>query len=175
VSNVELVGLQDVTAQQWRELIAGEREPWGGGAEHLSWADKTRVLGLRARDGRLVAVAGSLIAEVEVEGSGAFEVLGIGALFVTRTERGRGLAGRLLEGLLADAGRTAPGVKRAMLFCRDHLVGLYEGYGFNEIRDPVWADQPGGRIEMPMRAMWRGLSDTASWPRGRVQLRGRPF
>jgi predicted GNAT family N-acyltransferase len=114
-------------------------------------------------------------ADVAIAGRGAFEVLGIGSVFVTRAERGRGLAGTLVEGLLAAAKRTAPGAERAMLFCRPALVGMYETHGFNEIRDPAWADQPGGRIEMPLPAMWRGLREGVSWPAGRVDVRGRPF
>jgi hypothetical protein len=43
---MELVELEEVTSQQWRELVAGEREPWGGEAERLAWGDKQR-----ARDG----------------------------------------------------------------------------------------------------------------------------
>jgi hypothetical protein len=62
-----------------------------------------------------------------------------------------------------------------MLFCRPELVALYRGFGCEEIAAPVWADQPGGRIEMPLAAMWRPLRDGAEWPSGRVDVRGLPF
>jgi hypothetical protein len=67
------------------------------------------------------------------------------------------------------------GPERAMLFCRPELVALYRRRGFVEIDAPVWVDQPGGRIEMPLAAMWRPLRAGAEWPPGRVDVRGLPF
>jgi hypothetical protein len=62
-----------------------------------------------------------------------------------------------------------------MLFCRPQLTGLYRKLGFREIDAPVWAEQPQGRIEMPLPAMWHPLSSEAEWPAGRVDVRGLPF
>jgi predicted GNAT family N-acyltransferase len=169
---MELVELDEVTDQQWRELVAGEREPWGGSAEELTWSEKSRHVGIRAPDGRLVALAGAVLSDVEVDGAG-FQVLGVGGVFVTGSARGRGLVATLLEGLLADAAQVGP--DRAMLFCRPALLGLYGRLAFEEIHAPVWAAQPSGRIEMPLRAMWRRLHGTASWPSGRVDVCGLPF
>ena len=80
---------------------------------------------------------------------------------------------RLVDPLLRLAEGLGP--ERAMLFCRPELVAVYRGLEFVEIAAPVWADQPGGRIEMPMAAMWRALRDRAEWPPGRVDVRGLPF
>ena len=174
LARVRLVELDAVSAQQWRELIAGEQSPWGGGAEELSWREKERVVGIRGEEERLLAVAGTVMAVVEVAAAGSFEVLGIGSVFVTRAARGQGLVARLLEGLLAQPLREGfP--ERAMLFCRAQLVGLYAKLGFQELGEPVWADQPAGRIEMPLRAMWRALRAGVTWPPGRVEVRGLPF
>jgi predicted GNAT family N-acyltransferase len=171
---VELVELDGITSCQWSEIAAGEREPWGGGAaEGLAWADKQRHLGLRAGDGALVAIAGAMIADIEVEGAERFQVVGIGGVFVTPHERGRGHVRRLLEPLLETAASMGP--DRAMLFCRTELMALYGKLGFLEIPPPVRARQPDGTIEMPMRAMWRALAAGAAWPAGRVQVHGLPF
>ena len=62
-----------------------------------------------------------------------------------------------------------------MLFCEPHLVGLYREFGFEEITDPVWVEQPGGRVRMPMGAMWRPLRDGVGWPPGELYLDGEPF
>ena len=59
-----------------------------------------------------------------------------------------------------------------MRFCRRDLVRVYRRFGFVEITSPVWADQPGGRIEMPLVAMWRALRSGTRWPPGRVDVRG---
>jgi hypothetical protein len=62
-----------------------------------------------------------------------------------------------------------------MLFCRPALTSLYAQFGFVTIEAPVWVDQPGGRVEMPMPAMWSALGGDAGWPPGRVDLLGEPF
>jgi predicted N-acetyltransferase YhbS len=169
---MELVELAELGEADWAELIDGERQPWGPG-EGLQWREKDRHLGLRAEDGRLLAVCGAVVAEVEVEGSGAFGVVGLGSLFVTRSERESGLASRLFAPLLELAGELGP--DRAMLFCRAELVPFYRRMAFAEIAAPVWADQPGGQVEMPIAAMWRALRTGADWPAGRVDVQGLPF
>jgi hypothetical protein len=62
-----------------------------------------------------------------------------------------------------------------MLFCREALVAMYERFGFRLIEAPVTAAQPGGRVEMPLRAMWRPLREGAAWPPGPVAVLGEPF
>jgi predicted GNAT family N-acyltransferase len=170
---MEPVELTNVTAADWAELIAGEEEPWGRVGEALQWRNKDRHVGLRTPDGRMAAAGGAVIAAVEVEGADGFDVVGIGSVFVTSSLRGRGLTGGLLQMLLGLAETMGP--NRAMLFCRPELVRLYARFGFDEITAPVWADQPDGRIEMPMRAMWRPLRGGGSWPPGRVDVSGLPF
>jgi predicted N-acetyltransferase YhbS len=63
----------------------------------LLWRDKTHNIGVRADDGRLVAAAGVVLAEVMIEREPSFEVAGLGGLIVTRSERGRGLARMLCQ------------------------------------------------------------------------------
>jgi predicted GNAT family N-acyltransferase len=170
---VELVELGALTEQDWAALEDGEAEPFGPVGSGLAWRPKDRHVGLRTPDGRLVAVAGAVVATIEVEGMKGFEVVGLGSVLVTRSRRGRGLMSRLMEPLLRLAEGLGP--DRAMLFCRSELVALYGRRGFVDIGAPVWADQPEGRIEMPLAAMWRALRDGAEWPRGRVDVRGLPF
>jgi GNAT superfamily N-acetyltransferase len=173
VRAMEVVELYEITPQQWGALEDGEREPWGGLAEELAWANKQRHVGLRAADGQLVAIAGALIAEIEVEGVERFDVVGVGSVFVTARERGHGLARTLLDSLLRIAEGMGP--ERAMLFCRPQLMALYGTLAFAEIHAPVSAQQPDGEIEMPLRAMWRPLREGSSWPEGRVKVLGLPF
>jgi GNAT superfamily N-acetyltransferase len=170
---VELVELGALTEQDWAGLVDGEHEPFGPVGATLAWRPKDRHVGLRAPDGRLVAVAGAVVAAIEVEAVPGFEVVGVGSVIVTRSLRGRGLMSRLMEPLLALAEGLGP--ERAMLFCRPELVPLYRRRGFIGLDAPVGADQPGGRIEMPLAAMWRALREGAEWPPGRVDVRGRPF
>lgn len=170
---MRLVELDRLAEPYWEELVAGEPEPFGGIGEDLLWRDKTRNIGVRDDDGRLVAAAGVVLAEVKIEREPSFEVAGLGGLIVTRSARGRGLARMLFRGLIELASELE--ARRAMLFCVPKLMPFYREFGFVAIDAPVWADQPGGRIEMPLKAMWKGLGDEAKWPSGRVELRGEPF
>jgi hypothetical protein len=161
-----------LSEEQWAELSGGEEHPWGGIAEHLAWREKERHGGLMRADGALLAHAGTVICEIDVAGSPRFDVVGVGGVFVAPSERRKGLVGQVLEPLLK---RMPQGPDRAMLFCREQLMGLYQKHGFSEIQAPVWADQPDGRIEMPLRAMWRPLQELTAWPAGRVDVLGLPF
>jgi predicted GNAT family N-acyltransferase len=170
---MRLVELDRRSEPYWDELIAGEHEPFGSVGEQMVWRDKTRNVGVREDDGRLVAAGGVVLAEVKVGQEPSFQVAGLGGLIVTRSARGRGLARLLAVRLLEIAGELE--VERAMLFCRPELTSLYAQFGFITIEAPVWVDQPEGRVEMPMPAMWSALGGNAYWPPGRVDLLGEPF
>lgn len=170
---MQLVELDKRSQPYWDELIAGEHEPWGSIGEQLVWRDKTRNIGVREDDGRIVAAGGVVLADVQVGREPSLHVAGLGGLIVTRSARGRGLARLLSVRLLEIAGELE--VERAMLFCRPELTSLYARFGFVTIEAPVWVDQPEGRVEMPMPAMWSALGGDARWPPGRVDLLGEPF
>jgi GNAT superfamily N-acetyltransferase len=171
---VELVELGSLTDRDWAGLTAGEHDPWGPLGAGLQWLAKDRHVGLRGSDGRLLAVAGATLVTIEIEDAGSLEVVGLGSLLVTHSMRGRGLMSRLVEPLLKLAGELGP--DRAMIFCRPELVALYGRLSFTEIEAPVWVDQPQGRVEMPLAAMWRALrTGGGDWSPGRVDVRGLPF
>ncbi|MGA8365663.1 MAG: GNAT family N-acetyltransferase [Solirubrobacteraceae bacterium] len=170
---MRLVELDRRSEPYWDELIAGEHDPFGGIGEQLVWRDKTRNIGIREDDGRLVAAAGAVLVDVKVGQEPPFQVAGLGGLIVTRRARGRGLARLLALRLLEIAAQLE--AERAMLFCRAELMSLYAQFGFIAIEAPVWVEQPGGRVEMPMPAMWSALGGDAGWPPGRVDLLGEPF
>ena len=91
---MNLVELDAVAEPYWDELIAGEREPFGAVGETLAWREKERTIGLREPDGRLVAGAGAVLADVDVAPGRSFAVVGLGGLIVTREARGRGPCAR---------------------------------------------------------------------------------
>lgn len=167
------VQVGSVTSEDWRSLIGDDPEPWGHTGENLVWGDKDQAVTARDDDGRLCGTASSVIVPVRVAGGDPFDVLGIGGVFVRADQRGCGLAHELLERLL-ELGRERP-CDRAMLFCREGLMGLYAGFGFAAIEDEVWAEQPGGPIEIPLRAMWVAFERGREWPPGRVDVLALPF
>ncbi len=168
---MEPIGFEQLTSADWDELIDGESDPWKA-PEELEWSSKERHVGIRTAEGRLIAAAGAVVAPVEVGGQ-AFDVVGIGGVFVTRSFRGQGLGDRVV-GAVAELARDL-GPDRAMLFCREALVPFYARHGFTEIDAPVRAEQPGGPVRMPMEAMWLGLRDGAGWPAGAVRVDDLPF
>jgi GNAT superfamily N-acetyltransferase len=170
---VRAVELEHVGAAQWDAVLAGEQHVWGVEGEQLSWAEKTRHVAVLGDAGAPLALAGAVVAEVTAGGREPFEVVGIGSVIVTRAMRGRGLARLLVEAILDIARELGP--ERAMLFCREDLVGLYARLGFTTIDAPVTAEQPGGRVVMTMRAMWAPLATGVSWPAGDVEVLGLPF
>lgn len=170
---MQLVELGELTQQDWVDVVAGEHEPFGPEGAQLVWRAKDRHVGLRAGDGRLVALAGVTIVSVSIDGAESFEVVGLGSVIVTPSQRGRGLMSRVVKPMLALAEDIGP--DRAMLFCRSELVARYGRLAFAQIDAPVWADQPLGRVQVPMHAMWRPLHDGVVWPPGRVDVRGLPF
>jgi predicted N-acetyltransferase YhbS len=127
---------------------------------------------LRDDDGRLIASAGLLTADVEV-GDVLFPVVGLGGVIVNRAHRGRGLSLCVVEAALAKAATLGP--QFVVLFCHEDRMGLYRRFGFEDVHTAVLVDHDGDRIVMPMHTMWRGLTADARWPDGRVEVHGPPF
>jgi GNAT superfamily N-acetyltransferase len=167
-----LVELDRISDGDWQQVVAGEAKPWGDVGEALQWREKSHNLGLCDDAGNLVALAGLVLAEVRVADA-PLQVAGVGGVIVTHSARGRGFARVLIERLLQIAHEL--GIERAMLFCLPANIGLYAKFGFELIDEPVRAVQPGGLIEMPLRAMWKPLTPAADWPEGKIELPDEPF
>ncbi len=164
--------VEEITPEQYTEIEAGEHDPFGMDDEDIEWIGKTHQTLLRREDGALIGKAGLVFVDVEA-GREAFQVAGVGGVIVTHTERGKGLLRPLLEAALERA--ASMGAERAMLFCAERNVALYERFGFAVIEAPVITQQPNGPLVMPMPAMWRPLREGVTWPVGLVSLPGPPF
>ncbi len=62
-----------------------------------------------------------------------------------------------------------------MLFCEPSLMGLYSDFGFREIADPVWVQQPGGQCADAAELDVEAAAEGAEWPPGELYLDGEPF
>ena len=149
---IEHVG--PITQAQYDEIEAGEHDPFGMDDEDIEWIGKTHQTLLR-RDGRGPDRQGRAGAGRHRGRPRGFPVAGVGGVIVTHTERGKGHLRPLLEAALERA--VELGAERAMLFCAERNVALYERFGFAVIEAPVIAQQPSGPLVMPMPAMWRPL------------------
>lgn len=169
---MEAIELQNAGPEQWAAVLDGEQQAWGPAGEDFLWADKQRHVAVCDEAGQPVALAGAMVARVTA-GTETFPVAGIGGVLVTRRMRGRGLARLVIEAAMQLARELGP--ERAMLFCDEKLRPLYARFGFLAIDAPVSAEQPGGRVLMPMSAMWAPLAEGIDWPAGDVAVQGRPF
>jgi predicted N-acetyltransferase YhbS len=170
---VELRELEgDHTAAERAELHDGEVNAFESSHLGLYWEDHERRIVL-VEDGRMIACAGLLVADVEVAGA-TFGVVGVGGVIVTRMRRGEGLARRVMEAALERAAQLGPDF--ALLFCRPDRAGFYAKLGFAHVREPVEVGQlEGRRRKMPIDTMWRPLHDGVTWPAGAVDVPGLPF
>jgi len=169
---VDLVDLGSLSGEQYAELVGDEEDPWGAASLGLDWRPKDRHVGVCDDDGKLVAAAGLVLAQVRFGEEQPIAVVGIGGVIVAAPHRGRGLGRQVISAVLRRAEDMGPNV--AMLFCLPALVELYRRHGFAEVQGPVLVDQPSGVLEMG-GAMWRPLKDDATFAPGTVRLHGLPF
>jgi predicted N-acetyltransferase YhbS len=151
-------------------IIDDEVDPFGLDDLAIEWRRKTHHTVQRDADGQPIAHVGLLVAEVAV-GAQTLEVVGVGGVIVTHSQRGKGLLRPLLEAALSRD----LGPERAMLWCTTANAELYARLGFAHITAPVTVDQTAGPYVMPMPAMWRPLRHGATWPAGDVRVPGLPF
>jgi GNAT superfamily N-acetyltransferase len=167
---IERVG--KLTEQQWDELVDGEEDPFGVADDPTEWREKPQRVTLRDGGGRLIATAGLVLADITA-GEQAFPVVGVGGVIVTWEHRGHGHLRPVLEAALEWGATLGP--DRAMLWCSEQNVALYEHFGFERITAPVTVDQPGGKTQLLPGAMWRPLREGVRWPDGDVRVDGLPF
>jgi predicted GNAT family N-acyltransferase len=149
--------------ERWEALVDGEEDPFGAADDPTEWCGKDFHTVLFDGD-RPVASVGLVVAQTD-----AFDVVGVGGVIVTRSRRGEGLLRRTLEAALERAATLGPDV--AMLFCLDHVVGLYERMGFVDFPGPVTVDQPDGPTQIAYHTMLRGAAPAPA----SLRLRGLPF
>lgn len=175
MTSFELVELGRLSREQRAELEGDEVDPFDAArvAVTLSWRRKERHLALRDEAGRLVASAGLLVAEIQVDEQPPLPVVGIGGVIVSAAWRGHGLATRVISAALDRAEQLGPGL--ALLFCHRDRAQLYVRHGFEEITAPVLVQHAGGWIQMPQVSMWRRLREGATLPAGTVRVNSLPF
>jgi predicted N-acetyltransferase YhbS len=172
-AQLQVVELARLSMRDWAQLVGGEHQPFGGTCAGFEFLAKDHHVGIRDDDGTLVAAGGWSRIEVEVDGYGRFEVIGLGALIVRHDQRGSGLATPIMQRIRECVDQT--GVARRLLLCEPHLVELYTRWGYHLIEDPVWVQQPSGEVRWPLCAMWRAPDPAVTWPAGVVRVQGLPF
>ncbi|GIG69590.1 GNAT family N-acetyltransferase [Phytomonospora endophytica] len=163
--------IPELGPERFAEITGGLDDPFETDGLGLQWAEKPVHYVARA-EGRLVAHAG--LVDVPLTVGGEDHVAGgLGTVIVAAGMRGRGLA-RLVVGAAMDHARVE-GKDFGILFCLESRVGLYARLGWTLVDGEVTARQSDGDVVMPIRTMWIGLRDGASWPAGPVRLRSLPM
>jgi GNAT superfamily N-acetyltransferase len=167
----QLIRMGPLPWRGWLELTGRDPEAFGAATAGLVYRDKEHHLVLLTPDGAFAGAIGLTVAQVSVGGQ-ELPVVGMGSLIVRRDLRGHGLSARLADAARALAAELGP--DRAMLFCDPAVVGLHAARGYAPVQAPVLVDQPRGRVEMPLAAMWRPIRP-CEWPEGVVEVVGLPF
>ena len=174
---MEIVHFGALTDDDRAQLEGDEPDPFDAAGISLAFRPKDEHIGIRDDAGRLVASAGFVLAEVEVEveveGRERFDVFGIGGVIVAAAHRGQGLARTVVAEALAEGARL--GRDYALLFCREDRSGLYRKLDFSVLDSPLTVRQPSGTAVLPQLAMWRRLTATREWPPGAAELQSLPF
>ncbi|MER0484915.1 GNAT family N-acetyltransferase [Streptomyces sp. Edi2] len=171
VSPPAVVRLARYTATELREIVGDNDDPFGVSGTGLTWLPKQEHFGIR-RDGRLVAHTGLVTLPLSA-GPVETQVVGFGGVVVAPDLRGHGLARLVVDPALEHARTMGP--PYGLLFCRPHLVSLYQRLGWRTLQEDVQVEQPDGPVVMPLRSMWVPLHDGAQWPVGPVVLRSLPM
>jgi predicted N-acetyltransferase YhbS len=169
---VEIVEFGCMTPERRAELEGDEDDPFDAAGATLRYRPKDRHVALRTDRGRLVASAGVVRAEVEVEGV-RFPAVGLGGVIVNADYRGRGYAREVVEAAVERARSLGPAF--VVLFCHADRSGLYRRLGFQDVAAEVLVEQPDRCARMTDCMMWRGLRRDAEWPPGPVTLHSLPF
>jgi predicted GNAT family N-acyltransferase len=170
---MEITRFGALSDQDRAQLEGDEPDPFDAAGIELTFRPKERHVGIRDETGRLIASAGFVLAEVEIDGGERFGVLGIGGVIVAAAQRGRGLARVVVEAALGEGARLGP--EFALLFAHADRAGLYRKLGFAVLQSPLEVLQPRGRAVVPQLAMWRRLTANRDWPAGPAVLEGLPF
>ncbi len=170
---MEIVRFDALTVEDRARLEGDEPDPFDAAGITLAFRPKDDHIGIRDDAGALVASAGFLCAEVEVEGGERFDVFGIGGVIVAASHRGQGLARTVVTAALAEGVRL--GAAYALLFCHEDRSGLYRKLDFTVLESPITVRQPAGTAILPQLAMWRRLTATRGWPPGAAALQSLPF
>ena len=168
---MELTDLPDFGPDDFALIEDGEVDPYGTDHLGITWREKTGHVGLM-ESGRLIAHAGWVPVRTRVAVE-AVEAVGLGSVLVHRDHRGQGIGGQLVAGAMARMG--ALGSPIGLLFCRTQRVPFYRRLGWEVLPHGATADQPSGRVTMPLVTCWTRFVDSPSPPAVELEIEGLPF
>ncbi len=137
----------------------------------IEWSDVDWLL-LGRLDGQIVCVVCALYREVQVNEQ-IIPVGGVGGVATHPDFQRRGLAGQMMEqtaGFLRDEMKVPFG----LLVCSYLRVHYYQKFGWQLVEDPMVFDWRGTKRVFTENTMVLPLG-SKSWPRGTVDVRGKPW
>ncbi len=162
----------DFSEADFDQIVDGEADPFETEGDEMVWATKTGHVALE-EDGRLIAHAGWVLADVLPESGPPVPAVGLGGVLVHRAYRRQGVGTRVVDeavGRMSELGRPV-----ALLFCRTDRRPFYERLGWRPVSSEVVVFQPKGPEIMPLETCWLPLSADAALPDTRLELPSLPF
>jgi len=136
--------------------------PWG--------EKKWRVLVWHGDE--LVSHVGILEREVRA-GERPVRVAGLYTVMTAPEWRGKGMASDALR-VAADYMRSELRAEFGLLLCPDAMLPFYGALGWRQVKDAVVFDQPSGRTDSALNAMYLPLRES-DWPAGVLDFCGPPW
>ncbi|HEV3282384.1 MAG TPA: GNAT family N-acetyltransferase [Acidimicrobiales bacterium] len=169
---MKVIELTHFGPDEYGQIVDGEQDPYGTDHLGMDWREKSGHVAL-VEEGRIIAHAGWVPADIGAASGEQLQVVGLGGVMVHRAHRGNGLGHQLVAAAMERMGRLGPPV--GMLFCRTERVPFYQSLGWHPMEDRVTADQPSGRVEVPLVTCWTPFLEGGSLPDSALHVDGLPF
>ena len=168
----ETVRVTSALTEEERRRLFGWGENIFGAEDHkYTWRPKDIHIILDV-DGLAASHVGLVDHTVDV-GRQLVRVAGVGGVATNGELHGRGYARKAMSyavGFMRDEMK----VEFGLLFCLDRLKPFYEQQGWQLLTEPVWVEQPSGRIPSPLNVLVLPF-DGRAWPKGKTDLRSLPW
>jgi len=160
--------LEPVEQQEVDALMA---KIFKGQQDDYAWSPVDWYIWLRL-DGVIVSILEIIERTVSVAGQ-PVPVGGIGGVGTDPTFRGRGFASQTMCAAIEHI-HSQIEADFGLLICDNHTVSFYSVLGWEVINDPVYFDQPSGKVLNPGLTMVYALT-RRPWPKGPVDFNGYPW
>ena len=168
----ETIRVTSALDEEERRRLFGWGEHIFGVEDHkYTWRPKDIHIVLDV-DGLAASHVG-LVDHTVLVGGQLVRVAGVGGVATNGELHGRGYARKALS-YATSFMRDEMKVEFGLLFCLDPLKPFYGQQGWQLVTEPVWVEQPSGRILSPLNMMVLPF-DGRAWPEGTTDLRSLPW
>jgi len=166
-----LIQTKALSKKEQSQLFEWGSDIFGGDAQNLTWRPMELHFILKI-EGNSVGHLGLIREQIEVDGK-MYDVAGVGDLITIPEMRGQGVARRLMIHA-TDFFLNDWKVEAGVLFCFERLVDYYQSMGWELASNPVYVNQPSGKIRFPNHMMIFPGAGRA-WTEGTIDINSHPW